>query len=93
MRGRPKKYSERQRFMISVLILHGLTHSEVATVMAHYGVPMSRKAVWAQIAQTGFSKDKPAQVRQRLLDRLKANRLDYSHGQKGLPDQFFTVKS
>lgn len=92
MRGRPKKYSSRQRFLISVLVLHGMSTAEVAAVMRLYGVPMSRQAVWKQVAATGFSKDESAVIRQRHLDRLKEKRLDWSHGQTGLPDQFFTVR-
>jgi hypothetical protein len=92
MRGRPRKYSDRQRFIVSVLWLHGMSEQAIADLVSRYGiVAMTRPAVSCQIGQTPFrGRDKmPVQVRQRFLDTLKANRLDA----RALPDQFFEVKA
>lgn len=92
-RGRPPKYTARMRFMVEVLHLHGLPASRVASVMRLYSVPMSEKAVESLIYQLPYRrKEMPAAVRQRFLDRLKANRLDRTHGQEGLPDQFYQAR-
>lgn len=90
-RGRPRKYSDRQRFIISVLWLYGMSDRQIADSMrAYLGVPMTSKAVGGVLGQTPFRgrSDMPAAVRQRFLDTLKRHRLDRG----ALPDQFFKVK-
>lgn len=93
MRGRPPKYTARMRFMVEVLHLHGLSAARIAEVMKLYGVPMDRHKVRSIIVQLPYRKaEMPVAVRQRFLDRLKAHRFDRSHGQPGLPDDFYIAK-
>lgn len=89
MRGRPRKYSDRQRFIISVLWLHGMSEQAIADGVTGLR-PMSRAAVSCQIGQTPFrGRDKmPVAVRQRFLDQLKEHRLDGGI----LPENLFEVK-
>ena len=92
-RGRPPKYSDRHRFIIEVLHLHGLTPSRIVGVMHLYSVPLTVKAVESIIYRLPYRrKEMPAAVRQRFLDRLKARRLDNAHGQPPLPDEFFIAR-
>jgi hypothetical protein len=71
MRGRPKSYTERQRFMIRVFFLCGFSHAEIAKKMTALKVPMSAAMVSGQIAALGYrKKEMPREVRQRLLDKL-----------------------
>jgi len=93
-RGRPSKYTVRQRFMIEVLHLHGLSAEGIARIMARYGVPMTRKSVQRQVWSLPHKAGAlPADVRQRLLDALRKERQDFAHGQPGLPSEFFKVKA
>lgn len=88
MRGRPRKYTDRQRYILSVMWLHGMSEQAIAsTVTRFHIVPMNRKQVSKQICQTPFrGRDQmPVAVRQRFLDRLRQHRLD----DKILPDSFF----
>ena len=90
MRGRPPRYTERHRFMVHVLHLHGLSYERIAVVMRLYSVPMTDSTVRWIVSQLPYRKaEMPVAVRQRFLDRLKAHRLDRNHNQPGLPDQFF----
>jgi hypothetical protein len=92
-RGRPPKYTERHRYVLQVLYLYGLSLSEIARLMAHYGVTMSKPQVAGQIATLGYRKDEmPRAVRQRFLDGLKVNRLDKAGRYMALPDHFFTAR-
>lgn len=93
-RGRPSKYTTRQRFMIEVLHLHGLSAEGVARIMTRYGVPMTLKAAQGMIYRLpNWNFGMPAAVRQRRLDALKKDRQDCAYGQPGLPDEFFVVRS
>lgn len=93
MRGRPPKYTSRHRFMIEVLHLHGLPAERIAAVMRLYSAPMNESTVRWIVSQMPYRKaEMPVAVRQRFLDRLKANRLDRNHGQPGLPDDFYIAK-
>jgi hypothetical protein len=93
MVGRPPKYTERHRFMVEVLYLHGLSSSRIAASMRLYSVPMSDRAVQKIIAGLAYRKtEMPGAVRQRFLDRLKARRLDRAHGMTGLPDEFYLAR-
>lgn len=57
-----------------------------------YGVPMTVRSVQSIVHRLPYRRaEMPPAVRQRFLDRLKANRLDRSHGQPGLPDAFFVL--
>lgn len=90
MRGRPRKYSDKQRYIVSVLWLHGMSEQTIADGVSGYGIrPMSRAAVGGQLSQTPFrGRDKmPAAVRQRFLDQLKSHRLDGGI----LPENVFRV--
>lgn len=92
-RGRPTRYTNRMRFMVEVLYLHGLSFREVSAVMGHYSIRMPESTVRMMVAQLPYRKaEMPAAVRQRLLDRLKEHRLDRNHGQPGLPDDFYIAK-
>lgn len=94
MAGRPSRYTERHRFMIEVLYLHGMSSSRIAASMRLYNVPMSERAVQKIVAGFPYRKtEMPVSVRQRLLDRLKSQRLDRSHGMTGLPDEFYTARA
>lgn len=87
-RGRPRLYTDSQRYIISVMYLHGMSCEAIAKAVTRFEiVPMDRKQVWGLIAQTPFKgRDQmPMQVRQRFLDRLKKHRLD----NRILPDSFF----
>lgn len=91
-RGRPKKYTDRHRFLIEVLHLRGLSASKVVALMEIYGVHMTVRSVQSIVHQLPYRRtEMPRAVRQRFLDRLKAHRLDRNHGQQGLPDAFFVV--
>lgn len=91
-RGRPAKYTSRHRFIVEVLHLHGLSSARIALVMHQFGVPMTDKAVASLVYQLPYRRTgMPLSVRQRLLDRLKAKRIDRNHEQPGLPDAFFTA--
>lgn len=93
MRGRPPKYTSRHRFIVEVLHLHGLPYARIANVMLLYGVPMGESTVRWIVSQLPYRKvEMPVAVRQRFLDRLKAHRLDRSHEQTGLPDDFYIAK-
>lgn len=93
MRGRPPRFTERHRFMVHVLHLHGLSYERIAVVMCLYSVPMTDSTVRWIVSQLPYRKaEMPVAVRQRLLDRLKANRLDRNHNQHGLPDDFYVAK-
>ena len=93
MRGRPPKYTARHRFMVEVLWLHGLPMARIASVMRLYSVPMAESTVRLLVSQLPYRKaEMPAAVRQRFLDKLKANRLDRNHGQTGLPNEFYLAR-
>lgn len=93
MRGRPPKYTARHRFMIEVLHLHGLSHVRIAVVMCLYSVPMTDSTVRWIVSQLPYRRaEMPVKVRQRFLDRLRANRLDRAYGQDGLPDEFYMAR-
>jgi hypothetical protein len=90
MRGRPPRYTDRHRFMVHVLHLHGLSSERIAVVMRLYSVPMGESTIRWIVSQLPYRKaEMPRVVRQRFLDKLKAHRLDRNHGQEGLPDEFF----
>ena len=77
--GRKRKYSDRHRYIMSVLWLRGHSYDQIAGVAERFGVMgMNRARVYGVIAQTPFNgRDKmPAEMRQRFLDKLKAERLD-----------------
>ena len=81
MRGRPPKFTMRHRFMVEVLWLHGLPTARIAAVMRLYSVPMAESTVRLLVSQLPYrGAEMPVAVRQRFLDRLKANRLDRNHG-------------
>lgn len=91
-RGRPTKYTARHIFLIEVLNLRGLPASKIVHLMNIYGVPMTIRSVQSIVHRLPYRRaEMPPAVRQRFLDRLKANRLDRNHGQPGLPDAFFVV--
>jgi hypothetical protein len=93
MRGRPKTYTERHRFIIRVLFLYGLTSGEIAKMMHMFGVLMSKPQVQGQIAALGYRRaEMPRAVRQRLLNTLKSTRLDKVDRQTPIPDYFFEAK-
>ena len=93
MRGRPPRYTERHRFMVHVLHLHGLSYERIAVVMRLYSVPMTDSTARWIVSQLPYRKaEMPPAVRQRFLDRLKAHRLDRNHNQPGLPDEFYVAK-
>lgn len=93
MRGRPPRYTERHRFMVHVLHLHGLSYERIAVVMRLYSVPMTDSTVRWIVSQLPYRKaEMPMAVRQRFLDRLKAHRLDRAYGQTGLPDEFYVAR-
>lgn len=92
-RGRPTRYTNRMRFMVEVLHLHGLPARQIAAVMGHYSIRMPESTVRMIVAQLPYRKaEMPVSVRQRFLDRLKAHRLDRNHDQPGLPDDFYIAK-
>lgn len=91
-RGRPTKYTARHRFLIEVLNLRGLPASKIVHLMNIYGVPMTVRSVQSIIHRLPYRRaEMPPAVRQRFLDRLKANRLDRNYGLPGLPDEFFII--
>ena len=91
-RGRPKKYTERHRFLIEVMNLRGLPASKIVHLMSIYGVPMTVRSVQSIIQRLPYRRtEMPTAVRQRFLDRLKAHRLDRGYGVPALPDAFFVV--
>lgn len=93
MKGRPKSYTERQRYLIRVLFLYGCSPAEIAKFMGMYGYPMSAAMVSGQIAALGYrKKEMPRAVRQRLLDEVKVIRLDRAGQQMALPDSFFEAR-
>lgn len=93
MRGRPPRFTDRHRFMVSVLHLHGLSYERIAAVMRRYNVPMTDSTVRWIVSQLPYRKaEMPVAVRQRFLDRLRAHRIDRAYGQDGLPDEFYTAR-
>lgn len=91
-RGRPRKYTDRHRYMIEVLHLRGMSADRIARIMRMYGITLTRRAVESIIYRLPYRRSQLSlDVRQRLLDGLKVKRLDQSQGQRGLPDQFFRV--
>jgi hypothetical protein len=92
-RGRPKTYTERHRYIIRVLFLYGLTAGEIVKMMQVFGVLMSEPQVRGQIESLGYRRrEMPRAVRQRLLNTLKATRLDKVDRQTPIPDYFFEAK-
>lgn len=90
--GRPRKYDDRQRFILSVLWLHGLSAKVIAHLLTRYDIAtMSIKSVNRQIEQTPFAgrSNMSIQMRQYYLTQMKAYRFDDGV----LPDYFFTVKN
>lgn len=96
MRGRPPgtgRYSERHRYIIRVLFLYGLPAAEIARVIGGFGILMSKGQVQGLISRLGYRRrEMPRAVRQRFLDRLKANRLDKVERQTPLPEWAFTAR-
>jgi len=92
-RGRPKSYTERQRYLLRVLFLYGCSPAEIAKFMGMYDCQMTPAMASGQVAALGYRKrDMPRAVRQRLLDELKANRLDKQGRLTPLPDWFFEAR-
>lgn len=87
-RGRPRVYTDRQRYIISVMYLHGMSAQSIASILTRFDLaPLTRKKVSGIISQTPFNNRDamPLSVRQGLLDKLKAHRLDG----RILPDSYF----
>lgn len=95
-RGRPigaGKYTERQRFIIRVLFLYGMSNADIARVMQTLGCTMTPGMVQGQVESLGYRKrEMPRAVRQRFLDELKTNRIDKRDRQTPLPDYFFIAR-
>lgn len=95
-RGRPPgagKYTERQRFIIRVFFLHGMSNAKIARMMQTFGCVMTPGMVQGQVESLGYRKrEMPRAVRQRFLDELKKDRIDKRDRQKPLPEWAFEAK-
>ena len=75
---RSSKWTDKQRYCMAVLFLHGYSLSEVAALMYRYGLThrLSRQTVEGVLRRAGIAASMPKPEKQALLDRFKGNRLD-----------------